>query len=125
MAIGSSCTHYTGAEVTIAVPGAGSVAVSATVGVGINHTSGVSDTARLVLAATATDCLIDNSTAFVSVPFSLPTDPFHYVTVPLLRSFAVPGAATVTFYVNALMDAGGGPGDRFDSASLEAVFYPA
>ena len=122
--IAATCTHYTGAEVSIAVPGSGTVVVSATVGVGINHTYGVSDTARLVLGSSASDCALDNTTAFVSVPFSLPTDPFHYTTVPLLRSFPVAAAATVTFYSNGIMDAGAGPGDRFDSASLTAVYYP-
>jgi len=124
VAIRSTCTHYPGAEVSISAPGAGTIVVSATVGVGINHTSGLSDTALVVIATSATECTLNNYTAFVSVPFSLPTDPFHFTTVPLLRPFSVNGPATVTFYVNGVMALGADAGDRFDSASLVAVYYP-
>jgi hypothetical protein len=122
--ITSTCTHYPGAEVSISVPGAGTVVVSATVGVGINHESGVSDEARIVLATSSTECTFNNYTGVVSVPFSLPTDPYHYTTVPLLHPFSVDAAATVTFYVNGVMALGADSGDRFDSASLVAVYYP-
>lgn len=122
--IGPTCTHYPGAEVSITVTGAGTVVVSATVGVGINHTAGISDEARIVVSTSTTDCAINDYTAFVSVPFSLPTDPFHYTTVPILHSFSVSGSGTVTFYVNGVMALGADSGDRFDSASLVAVHYP-
>jgi len=79
---------------------------------------------RIVIATSATECTLNNYTAFVSVPFSLPTDPFHFTTVPLLRPFSVNGPATVTFYVNGVMSLGADAGDRFDSASLVAVYYP-
>lgn len=125
MTIGATCTTYTGAELAIRVPGAGTVIVSATVGVGINHTFGVSDTARIVVSTSATDCALNNYTAFVSVPSSVMSDRFHYVTVPLLRAFPVSGAGTFTFYVNAVMDTGADATDRFDTASVVAVFYPA
>ena len=67
---------------------------------------------------------MNNYTAWVSVPFSLPTDPYHFTTVPVLRPFSVNGPATVTFYVNAVMYLGADAGDRFDSASLVAVYHP-
>lgn len=122
--IGPTCTHYPGAEVSISVPGAGTIVVSATVGVGINHTFSISDESRIVVATSTTECTIGDYTAFVSVPPSLPTDPYHYTTVPLLRPFSVGGSGTVTFYVNGVMALGADSGDRFDSASLVAVFYP-
>ena len=122
--IGGTCTHYPGAEVSITVPGAGTVVVAATVGVGINHTAGISDEARIVIATSTTECTITDSTAFVSVPFTLPTDPYHYTTVPILHSFSVSGSGTVTFYVNGVMALGADSGDRFDSASLVAVYNP-
>ena len=124
MTIGAACTHYAGAEVTIAVPGPGTVVVSATVGVGVNHSFGTNDEARIVVAASDTECAITNHTAFVSVPQTLPTDPFHFQTVPVLRPFAV-AAGSHTFYVNGVMASGADVNDRFDSASLVAVFYPA
>jgi len=122
--IGSACTHYPRAEVSISVPGAGTIVVSATVGVGINHTFGISDTALIVIAASATECTVNNYTAWVSFPYSLPSDPYHFTTVPILRAFSVNGPATVTFYVNGIMTLGADAGDRFDSASLVAVYYP-
>jgi hypothetical protein len=122
--IASTCTHYPGAEVSISAPAAGTIVVSATVGVGVNHTAGISDEARIFIATSTTECTITDHTAFVSIPFSLPTDPFHYTTVPLLRPFSVNGPGTVTFYVNGVMALGADSGDRFDSASLVAVYYP-
>lgn len=129
VAIGSVCTHYPGAEVTLTAPGGGTIVVSATVGVGVNHSFGIGDETWIVVAASATECSMPDSTpfdstAFVSVPATLPTDRYHYETVPLLRSFSVQGGPH-TFYVNAFMAQGAGVGDRFDSASLVAVFYPA
>ena len=124
MRIGSTCTHYLGAEVTIAVPGPGTVVVSATVGVGVNHSFGTNDEARIIVAASDSECAITNYTAFVSVPQTLSTDPFHFQTVSVLRPFAV-GAGSHTFYVNGVMASGADANDRFDSASLVAVFYPA
>lgn len=123
--IADTCTHYTGAEVTIQAPRAGTVVVSATVGVGINHVLGTSDEARIALATSTSDCALNNFTAFVSVPPSLMDDPFHFETVPLLRPFPVSGPGAVTVYVNGVMALGAGTGDRFDSASLVAVYYPS
>lgn len=122
--IGPTCTHYPGAEVSIEAPGAGTVVVRATVGVGVNHTFGLSDEARIFVADSAADCTLDNYTAFVSVPASLPSDARYYETIPLLRPFPISAMGTHTFYVNGLMAQGFGPGDRFDSASLVATYYP-
>ncbi len=122
--IGSACTHYSGAEVTIQVPSAGTVVVSATVGVGINHAAGAADEARIVVATSEAECTLNNYMAFVSVPPTLATDSLHFETVPLLRPFAVAGAGPLTVYVNGIMEFGADPADRFDSASLVATFYP-
>ena len=121
--IAGTCTHYPNAHVTIVVPGPGTVVVSATVGIGINHTFGVNDFAQIVVAESSTECAVNNFTAFVSVPATLPTDPFHYSTVPLLRPFPVAGAGSHTFFVNGIVTSGASDGDRFDSASLVAVYY--
>jgi len=122
--IGPTCTHYPGAEVSIAVPDPGRIVVSATVGVGIGHAYGTNDTARIVVAATSTDCAISNYTAFLSVPASVLSSASFFETVPVLRQFHVSSSATYTFYVNGAMDEGWDTADRFDSASLVAVYYP-
>ena len=123
--IGASCTHYPGAEVSLSPPGPGTVVVSATVGVGINHTFGIDDEARIVVASGPTDCTLDNFTAFVSVPRALATSSFYFETVPILRPFPIRVAGPYTFYVNGVIASGWDPIDRFDSASLVATFYPA
>ena len=122
--IGPTCTHYPGAEVSIAAPAPGTIVVSATVGVGIGHAFGTNDTVRIVVAATSTECAITNYTAFVSVPASLLSNPSYFETVPLLRPFPISSAGRYTFYVNGEMDQGWDLVDRFDSASLVAVYYP-
>ncbi len=122
--IGPTCVHYPGAEVSLTIPSAGTIAVSATVGIGIGHTVGTNDTARLSLAGTSTECGISNYTAFVSVPAGLPSSTSYFETVPLLRPFLVSSAGTYTVYVNGIMSEGWDPADRFDSASLVAVYYP-
>ena len=124
VSIGAACTHYPRAEVSLAAPGSGTIVVTATVGVGINHTAGFSDVARIVLALSSTECTVTNHTAFVSVPASLPTERGHFVTVPLQRAFPVSGPMTLTVYVNGVMAQGADASDRFDSASLVAVYYP-
>ena len=123
--IGLNCTHYAGAEVTLRVPGPGSIVVQATVGVGLGHTAGTADEVRIVLATTKMECTLNNQTAFVSIPASLASDSTYYATVPLLRAFPVSVAGSFTFYVNGVMAQGAGATDRFDSASLVAVFHPA
>jgi len=123
--IGTVCTHYPGAQVTIAAPAAGTIVVSATVGVGINHTLGTADIAWVGVAESRTECGLDNYTAFVSVPASLPSDAYHFETVSILRPFAVSVAGPYAFYVNALMESGYDAVDRFDSASLVATYYPS
>ena len=120
----ATCTHYPGAEVSITAPAAGTVVVRATVGIGIGHTLGTNDTAHIVVAAASTDCTVSNYTAFVSVPAGLPTSTAYYETLPLLRPFPIPSGGTYTFYVNGAMAQGWDLGDRFDSASLVAVYYP-
>jgi hypothetical protein len=122
--IGSTCTHYLGAQVSIAVPGPGTVVISATVGVGVNHTFGANDEARIAVAASTTECAITNYTAFVSVPASSSPGSSYYETVPLLRPFPVSSPGERTYYVNGVMAQGADTNDRFDSASLVAVFYP-
>ncbi len=124
--IGASCTHYPGAEVTVGVPDtSGVIVVSATVGVGLNHTFGLADASRIVVAASSTDCALDNYSAWASVPTAQPSDSAYYETLPLLRTFRVTAAGTYTFYVNGIAVQGSDPGDRFDSASLVATFYPS
>ncbi len=123
--IGPVCTHYPGAEVSIVAPAVGKIVVSAMVGVGVRHFNGINDTALIVVAATSTDCTLNNYSAFVSVPETLPSNPSYFETVPIVRPFAIPAAGTYAFYVNAAMVQGWDPNDRFDSASLVAVYYPS
>lgn len=124
VAIGSTCTNYAGAEVTVAVPRAGRVAVSANVMLVIGHTIGVRDNAWTMVSNDTETCTIDPSMGLFVVPADLPSDDY-WGTVPIANNFTVPAAGSYTFYVNGKMDLGQNAGDLFYFAYLAAVFYPS
>jgi len=120
--IGSVCTHYTGSDVTVTVPGPGTIVIWATVSVGLNHTIGTIDSAWILLSDRASDCVRGPSTGYGYVWGADPSG-MHYETVPLLRSFSVSGSGSTTYGVNGIMSLGQDSGDTFVSAFITAVFY--
>ena len=122
--IASTCTRFTGAEVTIDVPGPGTVVVTAVVVLDVSHTSGTRDLANVVIQQALTTCPIDPYRGLVVVQAGLPTDSYA-VNVPLQRPFTVSGTGTITLGVNGQMAQGHDAGDQFYTASLVAVFYPS
>jgi len=117
------CAYYQGAEVTMTVPGPGTVVVTAMVTIRIDHTSGNTDGIDLYLDVIADWCAGDGWGGGAFVDPSEPTA-FYYEHVPLLEPFTVT-AGTYTFYINGTGFAAGGIGDSFWLASVVAVFYPA
>ena len=125
VAIGSICTHYVGAEVTISVPGPGTIVVSAVVQVQVDHTSSsADDIVFLVVSAMTTDCALAPSTAVVNVIAGEPIGAYAK-TVPIMRGFAVNAAGTYTYNVNGVMWMGASASDAFLRAVTVAVFYPS
>ena len=122
--LGATCSTFVGGSVQILVPGPGTVVLSATVRVAISHTTGVDDTAIVVVSNTTTDCPLDAFAAVAYIPASEPTDGY-LEAMPLLRPFTIPVGGSYRFYVNGLISSGVSLGDSFVAASLVATFYPS
>ncbi len=120
--IGAGCTRYAGSEVTLTVPGPGTIVVSAVLVVLLEHAAGTRDDNWDMLSDSTTDCSYSATAALAVVTDSEPTD-IYWESVPLLRTFAVPAAGTYTYGINGVMHFGASALDAFYSASVVAVFY--
>ncbi len=120
----STCANFVGSAVTITVPGAGTVIVTASALIQIEHSTGIADVVRLFLDTSTTGCVDDDySTWFFwngLRPTALETHD-HFIQKP----FVIAAAGTHTFYLNAFMDAGQSGGDSIHRSSMIAVFYPS
>jgi len=121
--IGSAATNYDGAEVTITVPGPGTVVVYASVMVDISHTSGSRDLVFVNIDDTGTTCLDDAFLGILSVSTNLPSDTY-WINIPLIRPFNVSSSGTYTYHITARMVSGQDAGDQLWYASVVAVFHP-
>jgi hypothetical protein len=90
----------------------------------LDHTNGIRDNAWLSLSDVAADCTFTAHTSLALVPDVEPTA-WYYITVPILRAFAVGGSGTFTYYLNGIMAAGASANDSFANSSVVAVFYPS
>jgi hypothetical protein len=122
--ITAACSSFAGSEVAIPVPGSGTVVVSATVVVRLDHTNGVRDNAWLSLSDVAADCAFTAETSLALVPDVEPTA-WYYITVPILRAFVVGSSGSYTYYLNGIMAVGASASDSFANSSVVAVFYPS
>jgi len=119
----STCTRIVGSEVSITVPGPGTIVVYAKVWVQLEHMSGGTDQIILTVNAT-TICTRDLWAGDAFASFSLPPDNY-YDTVPIFRPFAVGAAGTYTYGVNGVMFQGASAGDGIHKSVLVLVFYPS
>ncbi len=124
VSIGSVCTHYSFAEVTIAVPSNGTVIVTAQMQILINHTYGVEDSWRLVVGESPTDCAGSTDRWRGSISDNSTTDLSVDRTGAPKRVFTVT-AGTYTYYANGYMVSGQDDGDLFWYCKMIAVFYPS
>lgn len=121
--IGAACTQYTGMEVTINVPSAGFVVISAMVVEIIDHTNGIRDNHWVKIGTTAGDCIADDWLGLITIDADLPND-LKWPTTSLQRVDSVVAGA-YTYYVNGIMTTGASAGDEFYNGSIVAVFYPS
>jgi len=119
-----TCTHFNGGEVTITVDGPGMVVVSATLTFEIEHTVGNQDFLEAYIGQSDSDCTRDDHMLSQGVDAAEPTQTF-ISTVYLHKPFAVAGAGTYTYYLNAEMGVGAFTWDNFAMVSMIAVFYPS
>ena len=122
--IGSTCTPYAGAIVTITVPSNGYVGVSAQVQLRIDHVTGIRDVWVISVGAGPADC---NSGVFGwtdALEDDYATDSSVERTAYAQRWYAIsPG--TYDFYVTGYMMQGGSADDEFWYSNMIAVFYPS
>ncbi len=122
--IGSTCTAYTGAIVTITVPSDGYVVVSAQVQLRFDHTFGTRDAWVISVGSSPTDC---QSTVFGwmdTVENDAATDSIIERTAYAQRWFAVT-SGTYDYYIVGEMIQGQDADDRFWHSNMVAVFYPS
>lgn len=122
--IGSSCTAYVDAMVTITVPSDGIVVVSAQVQLRINHTQGTEDRWWVSVSDTPTDC---DGTVFAwvdTIPQDAATDSSIDRSAYAQRWFGV-SAGTYDYYIVGIMAPGQIGDDVFWYANMVAVFYPS
>ncbi len=118
MQIQSACTHLTGAEVTVAAPGAGTVVVQVHTGFYIEHTNGVTDLLWLAIGTGATDCADIHT--WLRWTSQEPTETFAW-SAEVLAYFSLPAAGSYTYYLNGRMQGGASAGDTWEDATPVAV----
>jgi hypothetical protein len=118
------CQNFNGAQVSITVPGPGTIVFSVTVMVQIDHVVNTRDSVEVYLGTTQMDCGIGPGTAPLRVDTNIPTS-IHWLPTPLLETFTAMSAGTYTFYVNYNALEGASGGDWIGNASMLATFYPA
>jgi hypothetical protein len=109
--------------VTITVSGPGSVVVSTTSVLTMNHVGGTIDNMRVMTGTSATDCVEDDASEIHDVDPNLPSS-LWIGGGASVEVFTVFTAGSFTYYLNAFMVFGQDPDDAFISASMVAVFYP-
>jgi hypothetical protein len=114
----------TGAEVTINIPGAGVIVITAQVDLDIVHVMGTEDYWRLVLSNTPGDCGSPETKSDGSLASTWESGTVA-VHTSLTRTYSTPVPVTATIYLNGYMVSGSGNGDELDNANLVAVFYPS
>ncbi len=122
--IGSTCTDYTGAIVTITVPSDGYIAVSAQVQLRIDHTTGTRDAWIISVGNSPTNC---DNTVFGwmdTVEDDAATDMSIERTAYAQRWWQV-SAGTYDFYIVGYMIQGQDVDDVFWYSNMVAVFYPS
>lgn len=114
--------------VGLTVPSAGTVVMTSTVHVWIEHTTGTADTYSVHQTTDIADCS-DSSTTRIRYTFEVsnaaPTDGFMNLAGSVVTAIPVGSAGTYAFYLNIDMLTGQSGGDQVSEAETVCVFYPA
>lgn len=119
------CTNLLVLNIT--VPSAGTVIVTQSAHLWVEHTSGTTDT-WIVNTAMTTSACTDSNTSLLAwdgdIPSAWPSATLVNEAGSVVNAFPVSAAGTYRFYLNGQMATGQSTGDRVSEASLLAVFYP-
>ena len=119
----SACINHASGNITVTVPGPGTVLVTNRTWIYEAHTNGSNEWHTVVVSDTVdagcTDWAFMN---ILSIPSQLPTyTAFNPNTMVVHKSFEVPSAGTYTFYVNVRA---GSTGTRFWYSGSTATYIP-
>jgi Collagen triple helix repeat (20 copies) len=118
-----TCGNYTGAQVTFTVSQPGTVVVTSTVVLSLQHSSVTHDAyGRIVLGQSTTDCSGAFAAAYVQASSAVG---LYVDTISLVRSFAISTGGTYSYYVNGIDVSSGTDYVEFDSATVVGVYYPS
>ncbi|HTD81891.1 MAG TPA: hypothetical protein VK723_07060 [Thermoplasmata archaeon] len=121
--INATCTHYANANVSITVPGPGTIIASATIQVTLTHSAGTEDLVWTFIDTMPTACTLGSRLLIANVEEAEGAG--NYIeTIPGIRPLDVTSAGTYSFYIDGFMVNGQSFGDEFTRAELVAVFYP-
>ena len=121
-ALGTSCTHAPGAEITVTVPSEGRLLVQAQAKMFINHTGGTLDSISTFIGAGPTDCSHQEGSYYLEIPTGLGNSNYA-LFAPTWAVFNLGQAGTYTLYLNGIK--GGGNTQILGSqARMTAVFTP-
>lgn len=119
----NSCGDYPGAQVNFTVSQPGTVVVTATVAVIMDHPGTGSQTVSLNLGSSSTDC-ISSVAVRGAVGSSAPRDGYP-VDLALVRTFTIASAGSYSYYVVGTTLTVGSDFSEFASSSMVGVYYPA
>lgn len=111
----------------ITVPRAGTIVVTMSAHLWIEHTLGTQDTWIVNTVMTTSACGDSNSSLIAwdgDISSAWPTASLTNVGGSATNAFPVTAAGQYTFFLNGEMASGQSAGDRVSEASLVAVFYP-
>ncbi|HEX6738646.1 MAG TPA: hypothetical protein VF310_10255 [Vicinamibacteria bacterium] len=120
--IDNSCTHVTGADVTVVAPGPGRVIVRASVPHRIQQNFGGDRVLLLGIATQNNDCNFTNFSHSKVKNDNFMED--FLATIPVVGTFTVSSAGTYNYYLNGRMPNGGGNAVVVPGTLIEATFYP-
>jgi hypothetical protein len=123
-AIGTSCTHQEGAEITVFPLGiVGTMLVRANAWLQLNHQNTVDDTVELYIGTSPTDCSCSlGFTTSHTIPAEWPSATNVDVTMPVSCSFQVSGGSNYTYYLNAISKSGSATPDLFLHSAIEVIY---
>jgi hypothetical protein len=122
--IGTSCTHYASAEVTIDAPSSGTVAVSANAWLFMSHTAGQPDGVTVYIGTSSTDCSdpLGFATTY-EIPTAEPSFIGNSEVIPVSGVFPVTQGSH-TYYMNGIQG-GGTDTEEFFYTGMTAMFFPS
>jgi hypothetical protein len=119
--INSSCTHVTGADVTVVAPRAGRVVVRATVPHRVSQSNGGDRVLILGIGDADDDCTFTNFAQSKVMNANVTED--FLITVPVMAVFDV-AAGTHNYFLNGRMTSGAGNAVVVPGTVIEATFHP-